>query len=313
MYKKLLASGLTTSMLILGSHVANAQDNQIEEKTFTEGADLDKQQEKETRDLLGVGSNTKTYEIDSNDVQHYTGKWYDSIYSSTYIEPKTFSHGVDVEIVTPDNITNVTKDQYRNAAITAGIQDANIKVGAVVETLGYGALSGIYKAYEEEGNALNEQDIKNADEEMQELSDISNNNNEKGYSDEALNHSVAEMKQEIAQEKSDKNNLSEQDVKQIVDDKLSENGLNKVLSDNQVNSIYNIMNNVSNSKVMNQDPKAYEKQAKKLSSDIKDKAGSLINKAKEMNTEENRNLLQKLWDEIVNFFKSLINWILSLF
>ncbi|MEW4589649.1 DUF1002 domain-containing protein [Staphylococcus epidermidis] len=313
MYEKLLASGLTTSMLILGSHVANAEDNQIEEKTFTEGADLDKQQEKETRDLLGVGSNTKTYEIDSNDVQHYTGKWYDSIYSSTYIEPKTFSHGVDVEIVTPDNITNVTKDQYRNAAITAGIQDANIKVGAVVETLGYGALSGIYKAYEEEGNALNEQDIKNADEEMQELSDISNNNNEKGYSDEALNHSVAEMKQEIAQEKSDKNNLSEQDVKQIVDDKLSENGLSKVLSDNQVNSIYNIMNNVSNSKVMNQDPKAYEQQAKKLSSDIKDKAGGLINKAKEMNTEENRNLLQKLWDEIVNFFKSLINWILSLF
>ncbi len=313
MYKKLLASGLTTSILILGSHVANAEDNQIEDKTFTQGADLDKQQEQETKKLLGVDSNAKSYKIDSNDVQHYTGKWYDTIYSSTYIEPKSIRHGVDVEIVTPDNITNVTKDQYRNAAITAGIQDANIKVGAVVETLGYGALSGIYKAYEEEGNALNEQDIKNADEEMKELSDISNNNNEKGYSDEALNHSIAEMKEEIAKEKSNNNNLSEQDVQKIVDDKLKENGLNKVLSDNQINSVYNIMNNVSNSKIINKDPKAYEQQAKKLSSDIKDKAGGLIDKAKGLNTEENRNLLQKIWDAIVNFVKWLISWITSLF
>ncbi|WP_117222460.1 DUF1002 domain-containing protein, partial [Staphylococcus aureus] len=222
--------------------------------------------------------------IDSDDVQHYTGKWYDTIYSSTYIEPKKFRHGVDVEIVTPDNITDVSKEQYQNAAITAGIQDANIKVGAVVETLGYGALSGIYKAYEKEGNALNEQDIKNADDEMKELSSISKNNNEEEFSDEALNNSVAEMKQEIAKEKAN-GNLSRQDVENIVDDKLKENGLNKVLSDNQINSIYNIMNNVSNSKVLNQDPKAYEQQAKKLSSDIKDKAGGLIEKAKGLNTE----------------------------
>lgn len=313
MYKKLLASGLTTSILILGSHVANAEDNQIEDKTFTQGADLDKQQEQETKKLLDVDSNAKNYKIDSEDVQHYTGKWYDTIYSSTYIEPKKFRHGVDVEIVTPDNITDVSKEQYRNAAITAGIQDANIKVGAVVETLGYGALSGIYKAYEEEGNALNEQDIKNADDEMKELSSISKNNNEEEFSDEALNNSVAEMKQEIAKEKANDNNLSRQDVENIVDDKLKENGLNKVLSDNQINSIYNIMNNVSNSKVLNQDPKAYEQQAKKLSSDIKDKAGGLIEKAKELNTEENRNILQKIWDAIVDFVNWLVNLIKSLF
>ncbi|MEO4400470.1 DUF1002 domain-containing protein [Staphylococcus aureus] len=313
MYKKLLASGLTTSILILGSHVANAEDNQIEDKTFTQGADLDKQQEQETKKLLDVDSNAKNYKIDSEDVQHYTGKWYDTIYSSTYIEPKKFRHGVDVEIVTPDNITDVSKEQYRNAAITAGIQDANIKVGAVVETLGYGALSGIYKAYEKEGNALNEQDIKNADDEMKELSSISKNNNEEEFSDEALNNSVAEMKQEIAKEKANDNNLSRQDVENIVDDKLKENGLNKVLSDNQINSIYNIMNNVSNSKVLNQDPKAYEQQAKKLSSDIKDKAGGLIEKAKGLNTEENRNILQKIWDAIVDFVNWLINLIKSLF
>ena len=313
MYKKILASGLTVSMLLVGLSNANAEENQITEKTLTEGADLNQQQEKQTRDLFDVNSNVRTYKVDSEDVQHYTGKWYDTIYSSTYIEPKKFRHGVDVEIVTPDNITDVSKEQYRNAAITAGIQDANIKVGAVVETLGYGALSGIYKAYEKVGNALNEQDIKNADDEMKQLSSISKNNNEEEFSDEALNNSVAEMKQEIAKEKANDNNLSRQDVENIVDDKLKENGLNKVLSDNQINSIYNIMNNVSNSKVLNQDPKAYEQQAKKLSSDIKDKAGGLIEKAKGLNTEENRNILQKIWDAIVDFVNWLVNLIKSLF
>ncbi|MBS5833471.1 MAG: DUF1002 domain-containing protein [Ureaplasma parvum] len=299
--------------MLVGLSNANAEENQITEKTLTEGADLNQQQEKQTRDLFDVNSNVRTYKVDSEDVQHYTGKWYDTIYSSTYIEPKKFRHGVDVEIVTPDNITDVSKEQYRNAAITAGIQDANIKVGAVVETLGYGALSGIYKAYEKEGNALNEQDIKNADDEMKQLSSISKNNNEEEFSDEALNNSVAEMKQEIAKEKANDNNLSRQDVENIVDDKLKENGLNKVLSDNQINSIYNIMNNVSNSKVLNQDPKAYEQQAKKLSSDIKDKAGGLIEKAKGLNTEENRNILQKIWDAIVDFVNWLVNLIKSLF
>lgn len=313
MYKKILASGLTVSMLLVGLSNANAEENQITEKTLTEGADLNQQQEKQTRDLFDVNSNVRTYKVDSEDVQHYTGKWYDTIYSSTYIEPKKFRHGVDVEIVTPDNITDVSKEQYRNAAITAGIQDANIKVGAVVETLGYGALSGIYKAYEKEGNALNEQDIKNADDEMKQLSSISKNNNEEEFSDEALNNSVAEMKQEIAKEKANDNNLSRQDVENIVDDKLKENGLNKALSDNQINSIYNIMNNVSNSKVLKQDPKAYEQQAKKLSSDIKDKAGGLIEKAKGLNTEENRNILQKIWDAIVDFVNWLVNLIKSLF
>ncbi|MDU4468656.1 MAG: DUF1002 domain-containing protein, partial [Streptococcus mitis] len=142
---------------------------------------------------------------------------------------------------------------------------------------------------------------------------ISKYNNEEEFSDEALNNSVAEMKQEIAKEKANDNNLSRQDVENIVDDKLKENGLNKVLSDNQINSIYNIMNNVSNSKVLNQDPKAYEQQAKKLSSDIKDKAGGLIEKAKGLNTEENRNILQKIWDAIVDFVNWLVNLIKSLF
>ncbi|GAB5760343.1 hypothetical protein JMUB7525_27260 [Staphylococcus aureus] len=39
----------------------------------------------------------------------------------------------------------------------------------------------------------------------------------------------------------------------------------------------------------------------------------MLDKAKELNTEENRNFLQKIWDSIVEFFKKIINWLLSWF
>ena len=38
---------------------------------------------------------------------------------------------VDVKIDTPDNITKVTSEQYQNAAITAGIKNAEIHIASV--------------------------------------------------------------------------------------------------------------------------------------------------------------------------------------
>lgn len=319
MYKKLIASGLTLSMMAVStSGLAKAEENQIEQKTFTQGADLNINQLNETKNVLGVDGDYQRYKIDSEDVQKYTGKYYDTIFSSTVIEPKKFGHGVDVKIVTPNNITDVTKEQYMNAAITSGIQDANIKVGAVEQTLGYGALSGIYKAYEEEGNALNKEDIQNADEEMQQLSNISKENQgNEDYSDEALNNAVAEIKQEIADQKQNNDNLNQDEVQKIVDDKLRENGLNNLLSDNQINNIYNIMNNVSNSKVMNDDPQAYKDNAKKVAKSIQDNSKDLINKAKnkadELNTDENKNKVVQFFQWLWNIIVSIWNWIISLF
>ncbi len=149
---------------------------------------------------------------------------------------------------------------------------------------------------------------------MNDLALISEQNKgQKGYSDEALNNAIAEMKKEIASEKQDGKNLTREDINKIVNNVLKENGLNKILSDNQINVVNNIVVNVSNSEILNKDPKSYEKQAKDLVSNIKDKAGNLLDKAKELNTEENRNFLQRIWYTIVDFFKKIINWFLSWF
>lgn len=96
------------------------------------------------------------------------------------------------------------------------------------------------------------------------------------------------MKKEIENRKQNNKDLSNEDIKNIVNDVLKENGLNKILNDNQINTINNIMINVSQSDILNKDPKAYEKQAKDLVNNIQ-------NKAKDLNNEENRKIFTETW------------------
>lgn len=51
--------------------------------------------------------------------------------------------------VSASNITWCTEDMYRSALMTAGIYDAEVKVGAPFGVSGTAALTGIYKAYED--------------------------------------------------------------------------------------------------------------------------------------------------------------------
>ncbi len=312
MLKKTLGSAFALSLL-LGSQTTSA-DSKITDDIFIKGADLNSNELEQTKKELHVTDGYKEYSITTQDVAKYTGNSSLSyIHSSATIEPKKFSKGVSVEIVTPNNITRIIKEQYTNAAISAGVQNANIKIASIDQVTGEGALSGIFKSYEKNGNALNQNDINNAQEEMNQLATISEENkNQKGYSDEVLNHAVAKMKEEIASQKQDNKNLDNQQINNIVDKELKDSGLIKVLSDKQITVINNIMINVSNSEIMNQDPKSFEKQADSLKSSIKDKAGGLVDKAKSLDTQENRNFLQKIWDFIVNFFQWIYNSVMRL-
>ena len=92
----------------------------------------------------------------------------------------------------------MTSEQYQNAAITGGIKNAEIHIASVEPVTGEGALAGIYKAYEEKGNNLNTEDIQNSNQEMNDLGTISEENKGKdGYSDEALNASIADIKNNL--------------------------------------------------------------------------------------------------------------------
>ncbi|MGM9614417.1 MAG: DUF1002 domain-containing protein [Oscillospiraceae bacterium] len=70
---------------------------------------------------------------------------------------KTLSEGAGLTVST-NNISWCTQDMYKSALMTAGIFDAEVKVGAPFSVSGTAALTGIYKAYEDiTGEQLDEE------------------------------------------------------------------------------------------------------------------------------------------------------------
>lgn len=320
--KKTITSLVVATLLLSASGVVKAAENKEDwdEPVFIKGADLEGQDLQQTENDLGVDDNYETYNVNVNDVSNYipNSSNLSYIYSSATIEHKKWGKGVDVKIDTPDNITKVTSEQYQNAAITAGIKNAEIHIASVDQVTGEGALVGIYKAYEEKGNNLNAEDIQNSNQEMNDLGRISEENKGKdGYSDEALNASIADIKEQLADIKQNQDKqITQQQVEDTVNKVLDERGLSEILSDNQIQMINNNMINVANSNALTSDPKAFKQNAKDVLKNIEKNSDDLLNKAKDkakdLNTEENRNLLQRIWDGIVEIIQSIIQFFSNL-
>lgn len=320
--KKAITSLAVATLLLSASGVVKAAENKEDwdEPVFIKGADLEGQDLQQTENALGVDDNYETYNVNVNDVSNYipNSSNLSYIYSSATIEHKKWGKGVDVKIDTPDNITKVTSEQYQNAAITAGIKNAEIHITSVDQVTGEGALAGIYKAYEEKGNDLNAEDIQNSNQEMNDLGRISEENKGKdGYSDEALNASIADIKEQLADIKQNQDKqITQQQVEDTVNKVLDERGLSEILSENQIQMINNNMVNVANSNALTSDPKAFKQNAKDVLKNIEKNSDDLLNKAKDkakdLNTEENRNLLQRIWDGIVEIIQSIIQFFSNL-
>ncbi|OEK58899.1 DUF1002 domain-containing protein [Staphylococcus equorum] len=306
MFKKVFTT-LSASFVLLSLASTPIDAKELDKAIYVEGADLNDEQADETKSNLGVSDDTKKYTVSAEDVSQYTGGTYDYIHSSASIEPKKMGSGVDVTIKTPDNITRITEEQYTNASITSGIKNANVNIASIDEVTGEGALTGIYKSLEKEGVDVNEQDVQNANQEMEDLASINDAQkaNDKDIN-EPLNNAVADMKEQVADKKMNGEDLTREDVEKIVDATLKSKGLDKVITDEQKNTLVTIVYNTSQSKAMNQDPESMKKQA----SDLKDK---LSDKVKDIDTEENRGIIQNILHNILSFFEDIINWIINFF
>lgn len=85
------------------------------------------------------------------------------VYSSVLVNVDDSTQGLSIEILTPENITQVSETAYQNAAITAGATNAEIKIAAVQPVTGEGALAGVYEVFSEAGYALQASDIQTAE------------------------------------------------------------------------------------------------------------------------------------------------------
>lgn len=258
------------------------------------------------------GGNYQTITVTGSDLVRYLNPSGDNfttssgVWSSAMIQKTSNGSGINVKILDyngKNNITTITANQYKNAALTAGITDANIYVTSAIPIDGSGALAGVYAAYAKNGNALNQKQVNAAQDEMNTLSGITQDNkNKKGYSDAQLNNAVAGAKSEMAKQGP---NISDSQIRDIVNNQININHLGNTINNNQKNQIINLLIEIRDSGALKSS--SFKGQASKLSSQIENGAKNIFNK---FNTPENRNWLQQLWDSVVNFFSHLFGGVI---
>ena len=258
------------------------------------------------------GGNYQTITVTGSDMVKYLNPSGDNfttssgVWSSAMIQKTSSGSGINVKILDYDgknNITTITANQYKNAALTAGISDANIYVTSAIPIDGSGALAGVYAAYAKNGNALNQKQVNAAQDEMNTLSGITQDNkNKKGYSDAQLNNAVAGAKNEMAKQGQ---NITDSQIRDIVNNQININHLGDTINNNQKNQIVNLLIEIRDSGALKDGN--FKQQASKLSSQIQNGAKNIFNK---FNTQENRNWLQNLWDQIVKFFSGLFGGVI---
>lgn len=255
------------------------------------------------------GSSYQTITITGEDLVKYLNPsganftTHSGVWSSAMIEKAGQGNGINVHILDyqgRNNITTITADQYKNAALTAGISDANIYVTSAVPIDGSGALAGVYAAYNKTGENLNQNQVNAAQDEMNTLSKITKENKDKsGYSDAQLNNAVAGAKQEMGKIG---NNVSDSQIHDIVNNQININHLGDVINNNQKQQIINVLIEVRDSGALKNHK--FKDQADALSKNIKKNAKGIFDK---INTPENRNWFEQIWHNITSFFSHLFS------
>ena len=310
--KKIIYPFIVATMLLglVSQQVYAIDTTAINEKwgkpTVVYGGGLNDQQIKETSKLLGIkDENIVTIsKATGEDLVKYLGAGEANtsvMISSVMVQKRNKGEGVKVHIATPKNITLVTSEQYANAAITAGVADAEIEVAAVSKVTGESALTGVYKAFEANGVVLDEKRTAVAQKELELTNQIAQEQaKEKGFDAAKLDQAMIDIKKALAEIKEKQGQVAtKEDVERIVNEALKKYGLDTVISPTQVNNIIQFALSYQQTSAI--DSKQVLEQLNSLSNTVKGKIGQLVDQAN-----------REGWlDKIVTFFKEIFNAIFS--
>ena len=310
--KKIVRPIIVAAMLLglVSQQVYAIDTTAINEKwgkpTVVYGGGLNDQQIKETSKLLGIkDENTvTTTKATGEDLVKYLGAGEANtsvMISSVMVQKRNKGEGVKVHIATPKNITLVTSEQYANAAITAGVADAEIEVAAVSKLTGESALTGVYKAFEANGVVLDGKRTAVAQQELELTNQIAQEQSkEKGFDAAKLDQAMIDIKKALAEIKEKQGQVAtKEDVERIVNEALKKYGLDTVISPTQVNNIIQFALSYQQTSAI--DSKQVLEQLNSLSNTVKGKIGQLVDQAN-----------REGWlDKIVTFFKEIFNAIFS--
>lgn len=334
-----ILAALFITMVSFVKNVTAAEDTGINERwgkpTVVLGSALNSTQRAETLEKFGVNTDNVNIDVANGaDLVKYLG--YGSgddnvMFSSVMVTRENEGKGIKVNILTPENITLITADQYKNPLITAGIADATIQVASVVKVTGESALTGVYKAFEANGEKVDEDRAQLAQEELDTTQSVSDsivknatqknadenlNKADQEKADEAyrtqLNQTLVEIKQELAALKDKQGELATKaDVEKIVNDALAKYNLSDYMTNDDVNKLvslaekYQKTDGVLDKESLAQLDKlsdSFNKTVDKLS----DELGSFGEKI-QGTLNDNQGFFSNLWQSIKSFFEGLFN------
>lgn len=310
----LLTIILTTALAFAGfGNLVKADETPV----VTLGSSLTENQKQGTIKTLTQalnGANYQTITVTGSDLVKYLNPSGDNfttssgVWSSAMIQKTNSGSGINVKILDyngNNNITTITANQYKNAALTAGISDANIYVTSATPIDGSGALAGVYAAYAKNGDSLNQKQVNAAQDEMNTLSTITQaNKNKDGYTDSQLNNAVAGAKKEMA---NIGNNVSNSQIRDIVNNQIKINHLGNTINNSQKNQIINLLIEIRDSGALKSSN--FKEQASQLSQNIQNQAKSIFSK---FNNQDTQNWFQQIINSIANFFKGIFGGVVMM-
>ncbi len=272
--------------------------------TFAYGGSLNDEQISETAKLLDIQNrdNVNSINVTGDDLVRYLGDGIpnnDSMISSVLVTRMDKGNGVEVTIKTPDNITQIAANQYANAAITAGVTDARILVGAIRPVTGESALTGVFKAFDANGELLDQDRMQVAQEELETTNVIiQDHKDDNAFSADQFNAAIAMIKAELQALKEKQGELAtKEDIERIINEALEKYELNHVISREQIDRLIALF-------------EKYQQTGAVLAPEVKEQLGKL--------TTELDGIFKKaqdsgLLDQIANFFKQIWEAITKLF
>lgn len=312
-------TGLLLALLIFMPQVALARENFSWDKTsYIYGAGLSNDQINNVANILGLDiDKVNMASVGGKDLEKYVGYGANDsdMISSVSVKKLDDNSGIKVNIITPEKITSVTANQYTNAAITAGISDAEINVASPSVVTGESALVGVYKAVELNGSLVDTQRTEVAQEEIATLKEVSEENKEnENFDKEKLDKVVIEVKQDLSNYKKENNGklADSQQIKIFIEDALKNVNMGDILSNNNIEILVNYFEKYQNTKAI--DSKEVEENLSKLAAEIKDGATKIYEENKDQIDQMANDAKESgLLDQIIEFFKEIFNSIAEMF
>ncbi|RCW64232.1 DUF1002 domain-containing protein [Saliterribacillus persicus] len=257
------------------------------------GEALSEDQKNAVRQLLDAEDpeTVEEYIVTAEDLVNYIGGDPSSnMYSSAKITRKGEGHGLVVNIVNSENITEVTNEMYANALLTAGVENADVEVASPLKVSGHSALTGIYKAFNVDGEALDQDRMEVANEELNIATDLAE---EAGLDQEKVSELLSEIKKEI----SEQNPATKEDVERIVSEQLDK--LNIELSPEDREMLTNLFDKMRNLDI----------DFGKVANQLEDLLGDIQGKIDGVSEED----IDGFWQTVKSFFQNIADSIRAIF